>query len=79
MTRASLTIDALERWTLFGAQWHPLELSSGRAVVELCSCTGEPVDVLQSNDPAVISYLRAAQADPSRKGDGDDTRHANRT
>jgi hypothetical protein len=65
MTRASLTIDALERWTLFGAQWHPLELSSDIAVVELCSCAGEPVDVLQSNDPAVIAYLRAAQADPS--------------
>jgi hypothetical protein len=61
MTRASLTIDALERWTLFGAQWHPLEISSDNAVVELCTCVGEPVDVLQSNDPAVIAYLRAAQ------------------
>jgi hypothetical protein len=65
MTRGSLTIDALERWTLFGAQWHPLELSSDNAVVELCTCAGEPVDVLQSNDPAVIAYLRAAPADPS--------------
>jgi hypothetical protein len=61
MTRGSLTIDALERWTLFGAQWHPLQLSSDNAVVELCTCAGEPVDVLQSNDPAVIAYLRAAQ------------------
>jgi hypothetical protein len=60
MTRASLTIDALERWTRFGAQWHPLELSSDGAVVELCSCTGERVDVLRSSDPAVIAYLRSA-------------------
>jgi hypothetical protein len=67
MTRASLTIDALERWTLFGAQWRPLELSSDSAVVELCSCAGQPVDVLQTNEPAVIAYLRAAKTDRAEK------------
>jgi hypothetical protein len=39
-----LTIDRLERWALFGAHWRVVDLSSDRAVVELCACTGELVE-----------------------------------
>ncbi len=63
MTSRALTIDGLERWTLFGAQWHVIHLSSEEAVVELCACTGEPVERLESHDPAVIGHLRATHAD----------------
>jgi hypothetical protein len=57
------TIDALERWVLFGAQWRIVELSSERAVVDLCTCAGEPVERWESDDPTLISYLRTAQPD----------------
>jgi hypothetical protein len=60
----TLTIDALERWVLFGAQWRIVELSSERAVVDLCTCTGELVERSESDDPTLISYLRTAQRDP---------------
>jgi hypothetical protein len=60
----NLTIDALERWVLFGAQWRIVDLSGESAVVDLCSCTGEVVERLASDDPALIRYLRSAQSDP---------------
>ena len=60
----TLTIDALERWVLFGAQWRIVDLSGERAVVDLCTCTGELVERLQSDDPALIRYLRSAPSDP---------------
>jgi hypothetical protein len=60
----TLTIDVLERWVLFGAQWRIVELSSERAVVDLCACTGEPVERMESDDPTLISHLRTAQPDP---------------
>ena len=44
------TIEDLERWEDHGATWRPLELTDERVVVELCTCYGEPVDVLQSED-----------------------------
>jgi len=66
MSSQALTVDGLERWVLFGAQWHVLRLSNDRATVELCACTGEPVEQLESHDPAVIEYLRTAQGDPTR-------------
>jgi len=66
MSPQVLTVDGLERWVLFGAQWHVLRLWGHRVTVELCACTGEPVEQLESHDPAVIEYLRAARGDPTR-------------
>ena len=60
----SLTIDVLERWVLFGAQWRIVDLSGQSAVVDLCTCTGELVERLESDDPTVIRYLRCARSDP---------------
>ena len=60
----TLTIDVLERWVLFGAQWRIVDLSGQSAVVDLCTCTGELVERLQSDDPALIRYLRSARSDP---------------
>jgi hypothetical protein len=59
----SATVDVLERWVLFGGRWRVVDLSGESAVVELCACTGEPVERLESGDPAVISYLRTARHD----------------
>ena len=63
--RPSITAEDLERWTDNGAQWRPLEVSDDRAVVELCTCYGEPVDVVQGQTAALIAYVRD-HADDSR-------------
>jgi hypothetical protein len=56
----AVTIDELERWVLAGAHWRVVDITSQRVVVDLCACTGEPVERAQSDDPAVIGYLRTA-------------------
>jgi hypothetical protein len=63
MSAGPLTIDRLERWTLFGARWQVLDLSSRRAVVAFCACTGELVERSATEDPAVIEYLRTAPSE----------------
>jgi hypothetical protein len=62
-TPQALTVEYLERWVLSGAHWRVVELTDQRACVDLCACTGEPVERLQSADPTVIGYLRAAPSD----------------
>ena len=61
MTADNLTIDALERWVLMGAQWRVVDLTDERAVVDLCTCTGETVERLESDDPTLVSYVRTAR------------------
>jgi hypothetical protein len=60
----TVTIDDLERWVLNGAHWRLVDISSEHASVEMCSCTGEPMDRVTSDDPAVIGYLRTARSEP---------------
>lgn len=50
-------VEALERWTDHGANWRVLALGAHHAVVELRTCSGEPVDRLESDDPALLRYL----------------------
>jgi hypothetical protein len=59
MTRAPVTIEDLERWEAHGATWRALELSDQRAVLELCTCYGEAVDRVQSDEPALIAFVRS--------------------
>jgi len=61
--RAGLTVAELEDWELHGAIWRPLELSDERAVVELCSCSGEPMDVVEGDSPELIEFVRARRED----------------
>jgi hypothetical protein len=35
-----------------------LHLSDERAIVDMCTCYGEPVDQLESSDPHLIAWLR---------------------
>jgi hypothetical protein len=55
-------LEQLERWEDFGATWRTLELDSEHVVLQLCTCYGEPVDRLESADPALIEYVRAASS-----------------
>ena len=55
-------IENLEDWTLSGGSWRMVSISSDQAVVDLCTCTGEPMERLESDDPAVIAYLRTTHS-----------------
>ena len=55
--RVTATIDILTRWELSGAIWRVQSISDAEAVVELCTCFGEPVDRIESEDPDLIAYL----------------------
>jgi hypothetical protein len=55
----SVTIENLERWEDNGAVWRPFEVTETHAVIDLCSCTGEPMERVQSNAPDVIDVARS--------------------
>jgi hypothetical protein len=63
MATGAITLEHLNRWVLSGAHWRVVEISDQRVVVALCACTGELVERRQSNETAVISYLRRAPSD----------------
>ena len=41
-----------------GAVWRIRHLSDAVTIVDLCTCQGEPVDRVESEDPELIAYLR---------------------
>ena len=59
MSVENVTLEYLKGWELHGATWRPLDVSDERAVIQLCSCTGEPMDRVQSEEPELIAYVRA--------------------
>ena len=59
----TLTIKTLDDWAGAGAHWRVLHHGKHRAVVELQQCTGELVERLESDDPAVIAYLDGVESD----------------
>jgi hypothetical protein len=60
MADSSLTLADLERWELFGATWRVVELSDDRALLDMCACTGQLVERRESDDRALIDYVRGA-------------------
>jgi hypothetical protein len=38
--------------------WQPVEITAKHAVVDLCSCSGEPMDRVQSSDPEFIAFVK---------------------
>lgn len=67
-------LQALARWEDAGAGWRLVHFApSGEAVVELLTCYGEAVDVLSSDDPELLDYLRrrpASSCDPPEDASG---------
>jgi hypothetical protein len=61
-------IDVLERWEANGAFWKTVHVSEGLAIVDLCTCHGEPVDRLETDDAASIAYVRGRLEDESPGG-----------
>ena len=52
-------VDVLRRWEEHGAEWRVVSLGEDRAIVELCTCYGEPVEVIESGDPDLLRLLRS--------------------
>lgn len=50
-------LQTLMRWEEHGATWRTRQLGRTEAVVELCTCYGESVDLLSSDDPELLRYL----------------------
>jgi hypothetical protein len=61
----TVTIAELEDWERNGAVWRAIELDRGRVVIDMCSCTGERMDRVASEDPELIEYARMHD-DPPR-------------
>jgi hypothetical protein len=55
----TVTVEHLEDWVLNGATWRAVELDDQHTVIDMCSCTGELMDRVQSDEPEVIGYVRA--------------------
>ena len=50
-THGQHLLENVENWTLSGGTWRIASISKERAVVELCACTGEPMERLESRRP----------------------------
>jgi hypothetical protein len=57
-------LDKVRQWELSGGIVRLVSLTSDRLVVELCTCTGEPMEQLQSDDPDLVAYAQAAPLAP---------------
>lgn len=56
----------LERWEQSGAIWRVRSLGDDEAMVELCTCYGEPVELVRATDADTLRFLaerRASDAD----------------
>jgi hypothetical protein len=56
-------IDTLRRWEDGGAVWRVIALGDEHVSIDLCACTGEPVDRLDSGDPELLEFVRARAAE----------------
>jgi hypothetical protein len=56
-------VEVLRRWEDNGAVWQVESLTDERAVVLMCTCYGEPVDRLESDDAGLLRFLRERLAD----------------
>jgi hypothetical protein len=61
--RPSLTVNDLKRWEEHGATWRAVEVSDAAAIVELCTCYGEPVDIVRGEAPELIEFVRRHRDD----------------
>jgi hypothetical protein len=55
-------VEVLTRWEAHGAVWRAVHVSDSKAIVDLCTCFGEPVDRLESDDPRLVAFLRERAA-----------------
>jgi len=63
MSDEALTVERLEQWTRSGAHWWVVALADNHAVVQLCACTEEPVERLESDNRELNEYLQNTRSD----------------
>jgi hypothetical protein len=51
-------VEVLKRWEDGGAEWRIESLTDDHAVVMMYTCTGEPVERLESDDDGLLKFLR---------------------
>jgi hypothetical protein len=51
-------VEIVRRWEDHGAEWRAVHVSDELAVLDLCTCTGEPVERMESSDPELIRFVR---------------------
>jgi hypothetical protein len=51
-------LDRVRQWELSGGSVQVFALTSDQVAVQLCTCTGEPMEQLVSDDPELLDYLR---------------------
>ena len=56
--RPTITLAYLKSWEGHGATWRALEVADDHAIVQLCTCYGEPVDLVRGDEPELIAFLR---------------------
>ena len=54
---AESPIETLQRFEAHGGHWRVAAHSATEAVVELCTCAGEPVDQLRVTDRETLDYV----------------------
>jgi len=54
----TVTVEHLRDWERGGATWRAVELDDRHAVIDLCSCSGERMDRVESDQPQLIAYVR---------------------
>jgi hypothetical protein len=57
MVIAEPPITTLTRWEESGGIWRTTFISKTEAIVAMCTCYGERVDELRSNDPELLRYV----------------------
>jgi hypothetical protein len=55
---AESPVEIVQRWEDHGADWRVVHVSDGHVLIDLCTCTGEPVERLESSDPELIRFVR---------------------
>ncbi len=62
--RAPFRLADLQRWEDHGATWRTLQLDDAHTVLQLCTCHGEPVDVVRGAEPGLLAFVRARRDAP---------------
>jgi hypothetical protein len=57
-----VSVGELERWEDHGALWRTVTVTDELAVIDLCSCSGEPMERVQSETPELIEFVRSHRA-----------------
>ena len=55
MDGGGFTLEDLRHWIAFGGDWRVVEAAGDRVTLELCTCTGEAMEQVDSVDPGVLA------------------------